>query len=102
MFEDFVVKHKLDILCLSETKTDHIDLTDTKLNGEYTCFVKEKTEGDYLYGGVHGLAMIVKENIATHAQLLTDMQSPYILWVKFSKKAFGLACIIGSAYLPGQ
>ena len=102
MFEDFVVKHELDILCLSETKTDHIDLTDTKLNGEYTCFVKEKTEGNYRYGGVHGLAMIVKENIATHAQLLTDMQSPYILWVKFSKKAFGLACIIGSAYLPGQ
>ena len=104
MFEDFVVKHELDILCLSETKTDHIDLTDTKLNGQYTCFVKEKSisKPKHRYGGVHGLAMIVKENIATHAQLLTDMQSPYILWVKFSKKAFGLACIIGSAYIPGQ
>ena len=46
--------------------------------------------------------MIIKDNIAAHAQLLTDTQSPYVLWVKFSKKAFGVACILGSAYLPGE
>ena len=46
--------------------------------------------------------MIIKNNIAAHTQLLADTQSPYVLWVKFSKKAFGCECILGSAYLPGE
>ena len=70
IFESVVKELGIEILCLSETKTDHIDLTGTKFNGEYTCFTKEKTE--YRYGGVHGLAMIIKDNIAAHTQLLTD------------------------------
>ena len=41
IFEGFA--KKFDILCLSETKIDHIDLTGTILNGEYSCFIKEKT-----------------------------------------------------------
>ena len=99
-FENFAIKY--EILCLSETKTDHIDLSGTILNGEYSCFVKEKSVNSHRYGGVHGLAMIIKDNIAAHAQLLADVESPYVLWVKFSKKAFGFECILGSAYLPGE
>ena len=87
---------------MSETKTDHIDLTGTTLDNEYSCFVKEKSINRHRYGGVHGLAMIIKNDIAAHVQLLADVQSPYVLWVKFSKKAFGYECILGSAYLPGE
>ena len=46
--------------------------------------------------------MMVKDKFAAHAQLLTDVQSPYVLWVKFHKEAFGFGCILGSAYLPGE
>ena len=99
-FENFAIKY--EIICLSETKTDHIDLSGTKLNGEYSCFTKEKSVNSHRHGGVHGLAMIIKKNIAEHAQLLADVQSPYVLWVKFSEKAFGFECILGSAYLPGE
>ena len=28
--------------------------------------------------------------------------SPYILWVKFENDAFGIECVIGSVYLPGD
>ena len=55
IFEDFVREQGIEILCLSETKTDHIDLTDTKFNGEYTCFTKEKTKSTHRNGGVHVL-----------------------------------------------
>ena len=46
--------------------------------------------------------MLIRKNIAAHSQLLTNTQSPYVLWVKFNKDAFGLECIVGSAYLPGE
>ena len=98
IFDEFA-KH-YDILCLSETKVDHFDLKGTSLNNEYSSFVKEKSINTHRFGGVHGLCMLVKNDIASHAQLLTDIQSPYILWVKFRKEAFGIECSIGSVYLP--
>ena len=63
---------------------------------------KEKSISKHRHGGVHGLGMIVKNSIAIYAQLLTDIQSPYVLWVKFRKEAFGFECILGSVYLPGE
>ena len=46
--------------------------------------------------------MLVKGTLANYAQQINDTQSVYVLWVKFSKEAFGLACIVGSVYLPGE
>ena len=46
--------------------------------------------------------MPVKGTLANYAQKINDTQSVYVLWVKFSKEAFGLACIVGSVYLPGE
>ena len=90
-----------DILCLSETYCDNIDLSNTTLNG-YSCFVKEKIVPSHRYGGIHGLCMLVKNEFKDHATLLKETQSPYVLWVKFNKETFGIACIIGSVYLPGE
>ena len=99
--QKFANENDYDILCLSETRTDHIDLAGTSLEN-YACFVKEKSINTHRNGGVHGLCMMVKDKFAAHAQLLTDIQSPYVLWVKFHKEAFGFGCILGSAYLPGE
>ena len=94
-----------DILCLSETKVGtilDIDLSDTSLN-DYHCYIKEKsTDNRHQYGGVHGLCMLVRNNIVKHAELIPDLKSPYVLWVKFCEEAFGVGCIIGSIYLPGE
>ena len=46
--------------------------------------------------------MLVKGKFTDHTTLLNETQSPYVLWVKFNKEAFGIACIIGSIYLPGE
>ena len=90
-----------DILCLSETKTQHVDLSRTILLN-YTCLVKEKSVSNHHFGGVHGLCMIVKSGFAQHAQVINEMQSPYVLWVRFENSAFSLPCIIGAVYLPGE
>ena len=90
------------IICLSETKlaknTD-IDLTGTNLN-DYLCITKEKTIKSHQYGGVHGICMLIRNNIVNHSKIITGVKSPYVLWVQFSKEAFGFSCVIGSVYLP--
>ena len=69
---------------------------------KYHCFVKDKSKPTYRYGGVHGLCMIVKEEISKHARQINETQYLYVLWVKFENEAFGFECIIGSVYLPGE
>ncbi|CAL4079460.1 unnamed protein product [Meganyctiphanes norvegica] len=44
--------------------------------------------------------MIVKNNIAQHAQIVSEFQSPYVLRVTFNKEDVGFPCIIGPVYLP--
>ena len=93
-----------DILCLSETKLDNtneIDFSGTHLEN-YHCYIKEKMSINHQYGGVHGLCMLVKNNIVNHSKPVEGVNSPYVLWIKFNEKAFGLSCIIGSVYLPGE
>ena len=73
LFDDEVSNY--DIICLSETKVDYIDLTKTALEGEFSYFIKEKS---ILYpkhqnGGVHGLCMLIRKNIAAHSQLLRKL-----------------------------
>ena len=46
--------------------------------------------------------MLVKDDIVKHSKIVNGVHSPYVLWVEFSKEAFGLSCIIGSTYLPGE
>ena len=90
-----------DILCLSETKVSHIDLSHTCLN-DYICFIKDKSVPGHPHGGAHGLCMIIKSNIANYATVIAETKSPFVLWVQFSEEAFGVSCIIGSAYIPGD
>ena len=99
IFEEFA--KDFDILCLSETKLSKIDLSLSCLN-DYHSFIKEKSIRTHQHGGVHGLCMIVKNDVANCATLITETQSPFVLWVHFKEEAFGLGCIIGSAYLPGE
>ena len=89
------------IICLSETKTDAPDLIDTALC-DYTCFVKSKSIKKHKFGGIHGLCMLVSENISKHAKLLEENYSKHVLWVYFNKKAFGLSCVFGSVYIPHE
>ena len=95
---------EFDILCLSETKVTNnleIDLSSTSLSNYY-CYTKEKIVTGHKHGGVHGLCMLVKNNIINHSKLITDtnVKSPYVLWVQFNERAFGFSCAVGSVYFP--
>ena len=100
IFDEYV--KCFQVICLSETKlsknTD-IDFSGTSLI-DYNCYTKEKTIESHQYGGVHGLCMLVSNNIVKHSKLITGVKSPYVLWVQFSEEAFGFSCVIGSVYLP--
>ena len=77
-----------DILCLSETKLDRIDDIDfsgTHLEN-YHCYIKEKKLSSHQYGGVHGICMLVKNNIVNHSKPVEGVNSPYVLWIKFNEK----------------
>ena len=102
IFDEYAKNY--DVLCLSETKVSKIsdvDLKDSSLS-DYHCYSKDKTISEHQYGGVHGLCMLVRNNLSKHTELISGVCSPYVLWVKFSEKAFGVSCIIGSIYLSGE
>ena len=46
------------------------------------------------------MCMFIKDEYFKFAKVLCDISSPYILWVKFDKEAFGFECAIGSVYIP--
>lgn len=89
------------IICLSETKTDAPDLSNTAIS-EYTCFVKNKTTRMHKYGGIRGLCMLVRKSLSKYANVTDEHCSNNVLWVYFDKNAFGLPCIFGSVYLPHE
>ena len=92
---------EFDILCLSETKmTNNSEIDFGPVLNDYFCYTKEKKITGHKHGGVHGLCMLVKNNIVNHSKLMTNVQSPYVLWVQFNEKAFGFSCVIGSVYFP--
>ena len=88
-----------DVICLSETKMHNINVSDSLLDG-YSCFMKQNMVDEHRYGGVHGLCMFIKDKYFKFANVLNDLSSPYILWVRFVKEAFGFDCVIGSVYIP--
>ena len=77
------------IICLSETKTDAPDLSNTSLF-DYTCFVKNKKVSKHKFGGIHGLCMLVNKTLSNYAKLLDEYNSNNVLWVYFDNNAFGL------------
>ena len=97
IFEEYIKDHS--IICLSETKVSSLEMNTIILHG-YSCIVKENILQNNRYGGVHGLCMFIKEDFFSHTFVLKEMSSPYILWVRFGKDAFGLECVIGGVYLP--
>jgi hypothetical protein len=95
VFESYI--KPFDIVCLSETKTKV--LQDEELNG-FKIFMKKTTCKSHRYGGIHGLCILVKEDIAPHCEIVDECNSNSILWIKLNKQAIGFDCLICAIYLP--
>ena len=86
--------NNFDILCLSETKTDEINL----LNNFITYNAKKVSE-KHRYSGVHGLQIYIREELSANCTLLQDkdLQSNFIMWVKVFD-----SFILGNCYIPHE
>ena len=56
----------------------------------------------HTYGGVHGICIIIKNNLVKHVTIIEEKQSSHVLWMHINKKALGLSFIIGAVYIPHE
>ena len=87
----------VDFACLSETKTDDVDMD--FIPPGFKVFHKVKTNSKFRHGGVHGLCLIAKDIYNIH--VLEDIHSHYILWTKVEFKC-NFKFILGSVYVPHE
>ena len=90
---------QFDFICLSETKCDSI--SENEING-YKSFIMQKKSKSHRYGGIHGLCIFIKQNIATFCKILNDFTSESILWIYVKKHVLGYDFILGAVYLPHE
>ena len=67
---------KYDVICLTETKCDLIDVD---IISGYKCFIMSKKRINHRYGGIHGICILVKEHIAIHCHSMDTFSSESIL-----------------------
>ena len=83
-FEHYA-KH-FDIICLTETKTNSPDLSNTSLNN-FKCFSLMPKHQSHRYGGIHGICVLVRDKYSHHYKVINDLSSLSILWL-FSQRKF--------------
>ena len=90
-----------DILCLTETKTNSPDLSNSCLNNFKVISLMPKSRGNKL-GGFHGISVLLREKYANHCKQLDYLSSPSTLWLSFSGNIFSVPFILGVTYIPGE
>ena len=95
IIEDYI--RKFDIACLTETKCDII--AEKEIVG-YKSFVMNRKIKKHKYGGIHGICILIKENISCHFSMINSLLSESILWVHVSPVVLGYEFILGAVYLP--
>ena len=88
----------MDLVCLSETKTNV--LCNGQLPG-FHFFAKKNHECMARLGGTHGLGLLVNDKLYEHVDIIDNQNGcPHILWAKVNNNAFGEAFLLGSVYIP--
>ena len=54
------------------------------------------------FGGVHGLCILVKKNIAKHCTIISDTISDSTLWLLIDKHVLSFSFVIGGVYMPNE
>ena len=88
-----------DIVCLSETKNDNIERGAIE-NLVSICMPKRNNL--HRYGGIYGICVLVKEQLAPFVKVLNDCASECVLWMKIDKLVYGTEVIIGATYIPHE
>jgi hypothetical protein len=94
ILQDFV--KSFDIVCVSESKTDHADELNINISG-YTPVCMHRQKYTHKSGGIMTL---VKNTIINHVKPLTSYNSNCVQWFQVESPVIGEAFILGSVYLP--
>ena len=88
-----------DILCMSETKCDQVDVD--AIPG-FCSFVMPRKNNLHRYGGVHGLCVFIKNGHANSVCILENTTCDSVFWLKIDSQLYGEPFILGSVYLPHE
>ena len=89
-----------DIICLTETKTNHIENFAFDGFKVMTMPIKNKT---HKFGGIHGICMLIRDELYDSIELICEQTtSESILWCKVNSKDFDLSFYIGNVYVPHE
>ena len=88
-----------DFVCLSETKVNDID---TNWFPNFVAFTAKKCSRTSSFGGIHGVAVLIKAHIASHVRVIDDLLSECVLWLHVNERAYHRAFIIGAVYIPHE
>ena len=88
------------IISSVETKTNFPNISNTLLHN-YCCYSKDLPNYNvkYSFGGFHGICTIVNPNLITDAEVISDMSSECVLWMKM-KYMDKFEFIYGAVYVP--
>ena len=87
-----------DVICISETKTNCYDFTDTLLH-EYDIFEHANVNlGNYF--ATHGICVLVRKHLAKFFKIIEGKSSKQVLWIKVDESVIGNDFILGAVYLP--
>lgn len=87
-----------DVICLSETLSDSVDLSNSYLH-DFECYNLSRSS-EQKFGGFHGMCILMKKHIYAYSERLYDTTSPSVIWVKFQRELLGYEFILGAVYLP--
>ena len=94
---------KYDFICLQETNTDNPAnfVLSTALHN-HKVHVKTKSNKGYKLGGIHGLYVLVKNELFKFTEVIENTESECVLWLKISKDVIGVEFILGEVYIASE
>ena len=90
---------QFDAICLTETNCDLI--SDNDING-FKSFIMPKKNKKHKHGGIHGICVFIRQNIAHNCTIIDKFVSESVLWIHLNKNISGFEFILGAVYLPHE
>lgn len=90
-----------DIVLFSETFNDKPNLKNSFLENYVPFSKQKKNENDpFKYGGVHGISFLIKSEFSQFIDIIEQVESDNVLWLKINKGFVGYEIILGGVYIP--
>ena len=88
---------KFDIVCLTETKTD---LIEKQWFPTHSVVTMSKKCSSHVHGGIHGICILVSDEIMQNVDIVEGTSSSSILWIHIKNSSITENMVLGAVYLP--